>query len=73
MFFLKAYNNNQVLSVHALLAFSFFVSKFMAKSNSEFYLAPLKLLTTFENLLVTRLKDPKATILTLNMLTGSRL
>jgi hypothetical protein len=33
----------------------------------------MKLLTNFENPSVTRFKDPKATILTLKMHTGSRL
>jgi hypothetical protein len=35
--------------------------------------AHMKLLTNFENPSVTRFKDPKAVILTLKMLTGSRL
>jgi hypothetical protein len=47
----------------------------MKISNSKFLLAPLKLLTNFENHSSTTLedKDPKAAILTLKMLTGSRL
>jgi hypothetical protein len=47
----------------------------MKKSNSKFYLAPVKLLSNFENpsSTVTRFKDPKAAILTLKTLTGSRL
>jgi hypothetical protein len=45
----------------------------MKKSNSKFKLAPLKLLTILKILPVTRFKDPKAAILTLKMLTGSRL
>jgi hypothetical protein len=45
----------------------------MKKSNSKFQLAHLKLLINFENLSVTSFKDPKATILTLKMLTGSPL
>ncbi len=39
----------QVLSVHALIVFTIFVSQLMIKSNSKFQLAPLKLLTNFEN------------------------
>jgi hypothetical protein len=47
----------------------------MKKLNSKFSLAPLKLLTNFENLLilVTRFKDPKAAILILKMLAEIRL
>jgi hypothetical protein len=45
----------------------------MKKSNSAFYLAPLKLLTTIENVPEICFKGPKAAILTLKMLTGSRL
>jgi hypothetical protein len=47
----------------------------MKKSNSKFWLGPLKLLTVLilKIIPVTRFKDPKAEILTLNMLTGSRL
>ncbi len=46
------------------------------KKNSKFKLAPLELITNFENpsSTVTRLKDHKAVILTtLKMLTGIRL
>ncbi len=61
----KAYNNKQVFSEHALIVF---VSQLMKKSNSKWnYLLILKILS------VTRFKDPKAAILTLKMLTGSRL
>jgi hypothetical protein len=48
----------------------------MKKSNSQFYLALFKLLTNlviFKILPVTRFKGPKAAILTLKMLLGSRL
>jgi hypothetical protein len=44
----------------------------MKKPNSNFMFALLKLLI-LKILLVTRFKDPKAEILTLKMLTGSRL
>jgi hypothetical protein len=42
----------------------------MKKLNSKVLLAHLQLLTNFE---VTNFKDPKAAILALNLLTGSRL
>jgi hypothetical protein len=45
----------------------------MKKSNSKFYLAPLKLLINFENPYSNPLPKPKAAILTLKMLTGIRL
>jgi hypothetical protein len=43
------------------------------KSNSKFWPAPLKLLPFLKILPVTLFKDPEVMILTLKMLTGSRL
>jgi hypothetical protein len=64
----KAYNNKQVFSEHALIVYKKFCfsvdEKFKLKVN---YLLIIKILR------VTRFKDPKAAILTLKMLTGSRL
>jgi hypothetical protein len=45
----------------------------MNKSNSKFLLAPFELIIILKILEVTRFKDPKAAILTLKMLTESRL
>ncbi len=45
----------------------------MRKSNSKFYLVPLKLLTNFEKPSSNPLQDPTAAVLTLKMRTGSRL
>jgi hypothetical protein len=45
----------------------------MKKLNTKVWLAPLKLLANFENPSSNPLHDPKAAILTMKMLTGSRL
>jgi hypothetical protein len=45
----------------------------MKKSNSKFSLAPLKLLTNFENPFSNPLQRPESSDFTLKMLTGSRL
>jgi hypothetical protein len=69
--FLKAYINKQVLYVHALIVFPIFC--FLGDEKIKLKACSLKLLNNFETLPVTRFKDPKAAILTLKMLTGSRL
>ncbi len=47
--FLKAYNNKQVLSVHALIVFTIFCFFVDEKIKLKVLLASLKLLTNFEN------------------------
>jgi hypothetical protein len=62
----------QDLSVHALKVFTFFVA-WVKNQTKKFKLAPLKLLTNFENPFSNPLQRPYAAILTLKMHTGSRL
>jgi hypothetical protein len=45
----------------------------MKKSNAKIWLAPLKVLINFENPFNNLLQSPLSGILTLKMLTGSRL
>jgi hypothetical protein len=52
------YNYKQVLSVRALIVFTIFCFLVDEKSNSKFQLAPLKLLTNFENDTSKLLKRP---------------
>ncbi len=56
-----------------LTVFTIFVALLMKKNQTQsFSLAPLKLLTSVEILLVTCFQDPKAVILTLKMLKGAQ-
>ncbi len=71
--FLEAYNKN-VLSVHAVIVFTIFCFLLEWKNQTpSLNLLLWNYLLTLKILPVTSYKDPKAAILTLKMLTGSRL
>jgi hypothetical protein len=71
---LKVYYDKYVLSVHALIVFTVFVSYLNEeKKTQSFSLLLCNYLLILKILLVARFKDPKAAILTLKILTGSRL
>jgi hypothetical protein len=57
-YFLKAYNNKYVLSVHARKVLQFFCVLVHEKINLKFMLVHLKLLSSFENLSRNPLQRP---------------
>jgi hypothetical protein len=72
--FFMAHNNQQVLAVHERIVFTIFCFLFDEKIKLKFLACffEITVFNKFENPTVTTFKDPKALILTLEMLTRSR-